>query len=368
MATGGTKPTAGLSRRRLLGAAGAAGIGPLLAACTGGDNNDDTTSGPADRVTYMTAFGYNAREVYARVAQEKGFFAEARIEIASIEAGGGGDTNHTALAGGEVDFMTADSSGAFTRYVNGEDTSFQALAAVHQLWPMALLGFADTGLVRPRDLNGATIGLAAGSIAERIWPAYAAGTPGLDPSSVEVVPTSPQTQVSQLVAGQLDAIALFTVSAPGLEVAGQGREVTALPWSDTLPDLYGNVLITRKEMVANKPDLVTRFTGALLRGLAYTLEHPQEAGRILNDAFPEQDPQVGAEEITLMRDFCYGGLSPDQPLGFIDQARLVRAMRVLTDVGEITGDFNQALPRPDGDGSQGVVNFGFVPGATEVGS
>lgn len=354
-----------ISRRRLLGAAGVATISPVvLAACTGGgdDSGQDTGSGPADQVTTMTGFGISAREILQHVADEKGFYAEANIEIVSIEAGAGGDTNHTALAGGQVDFMIADSSGAFARYVNGQDDSFQVLAAIHQLFPMALLGFEDEGIFRPRDLNGKTIGIAAGTIAERLWPVYAQETPGLDADTVEVIPTSPQTQVQELVSGQLKAIALFSVSKPSLEAAGGGRRITPLPWADVFEDLHGNVLITTKKLISDKPDLVRRFTGATIRGLEYTLDNPEEAGQILVDAFPEQNAEVAAEEIRQLREFCFGGLTPDQPLGYIDEARVVRQMRELSSLGEITDDFNLAMAPPDGDGSEGVVNFAFVPG------
>lgn len=355
-----------ISRRRLLRAAGAATIAPVvLSACTGssGSNGTGAISGPADQVRSMTGFGETAREIFQQVADVKGFFADAGIELTSIEAGAGGDTNHTALAGGQVDFMIADSSGAFSRYVNGADDSFQVLAAIHQLFPMALLGFEDTGIFRPRDLNGRTIGLAAGTIAERLWPVYAAETPGLDPGSVTVIPTSPQTQVQQLVSGQLEAIALFSVSAPSLQAAGGGRTITALPWSRVFQDLYGNALITTKKLTSESPGLVRRFTGAVLRGLEYTLANPDEAAQILVDAFPEQDAEVAVEEIVQLRDFCYGGLSPDQPLGHIDEQRVVRQMRELSSLGEMTEDFNPAMAPPDGDGSEGVVNFLFVPAA-----
>ena len=349
-----------ITRRGLLGAAAAVPLLPVLAAC-GGSGGERAGTGTVDQVTWLTTLGQTPREAYAWVAQAKGFFAEVDLEV-QIQPGAAGEANYTALAGGAVDFAGVDCSGAFIRYVNGVDTGFQVVAAVQQLWPMALLGYADEGLIRPRDLNGATIGLLAGTIAERLWPTYAALTPGVDPDTVTVVPTSGDTQVGELVAGRLDAIALFAVSAPGLARAGGGREVSVLPWADALGDLYGNAVITRSELAADNPDLVRRFTGALLRGLAYTLEYPEEAGQILHEAVPEQDPQVAAEEIILLRDYCYGGLGSDQPLGLMEPERVAKAMALLSAVGEITEDFNQVLPAPGGDPAHGVVNFALVPG------
>lgn len=347
-----------ISRRGLLGAAGAAVVSPMVGACRGAGGGRSAGPERADEVRTMTGFGTTAREIFQWVAWQKGFFADANIEILSVEAGGGGDTNHTALGSGRVDFMIADSSGAFSRYADGVDQEFQVLAAIHQRFPMALLAFEDQGIFRPRDLNGRTVGIAAGTIAERLWPVYAHEAPGLDPGRVEVLPTSPQTQVQELVAGQLDAIALFSVAGPSVAAAGGGRPVTALPWADVFTDLYGAVLLTRKQLIARNPDLVHRFTGAMLRGLEYTLEHPEEAAQMMLETFPESDPEVAAEEVSQLRDFCYAGLAPNEPLGHISADRLARQLRELASLGEINEDFNLALPAGAGDG---VVNFDFVP-------
>lgn len=356
-----THPRPWLTRLTAVGAATVL----LVAGCTS-DNNDQGTDGELQRVTYMTGFGDSARENYARVAIEKGFFAEAGLEV-SIEIGAGGDTNHTALTSGQVDFATVDSSGAATRYVNGDDTDFQIIAAIHQLWPMALLGYADQGIERARDLNGKTIGLAAGTIAERIFPTWADLAPGVDADTIEVRATNPSTQVQELVAGELDAIALFSVSAPGLELAGGGRDITAIRMADELPDLYGAVVVARKDYVADNPELTDRFIGALMQGMEYMLDNPEEAAQILVEALPEQNPDAAAEEIRQLRDFVYAGLGPDQPLGYIDDARFVQQLGLLQSIGEIepSGDVNSAMGAPGDPPGELLVNFTHVPGHQE---
>jgi NitT/TauT family transport system substrate-binding protein len=348
-----------VTRRRLLGAAGAVAVAPALAACAG--QADPAPDGEPERVTFLTTFGESGRDSYARVAQVKGFFAEANLEV-TIEPGAAGDANHQALAGGAAQFAAVDSAGALIRYVNGDDDSFQILAAIHQLPLIGLVGFADTGIRRPRDLAGHTIGLAAGSISETLWPAYA-DLAGVQIDEVETIPTSPQTQVQELVAGRLDAIGLFVVGSPGIAAAGGGREVVSLPFSDFLPDLYGAVLVAPKRLVAEDADRARRFTGALLRGLEYAVAHPHEAGEILAEAQPTQDPEVAAAELSLMRAYVHAGLAPGEPVGYLDRARVARGMALLASVGAITGDVNSALGVVGGDGSDGVVNYQVVPGA-----
>jgi hypothetical protein len=105
---------------------------------------------------------------------------------------------------------------------------------------------------------------------------------------------------------------------------------------------------------------------ALMRALEYTLEHPEEAGEFQAEVFPEAgSAAVHSEEIARMADFCYGGLQPGQPLGYIDDAKVVRSMGLLRDVGELEDDFNHAMTPPDGVGDEGVVNYLFVPGVED---
>jgi hypothetical protein len=64
-----------------------------------------------------------------------------------------------------------------------------------------------------------------------------------------------------------------------------------------------------------------------------------------------------------MRDYVYGGLAPDEPVGHIDEDKVVRGGALLEAIGAIDGTFLDAIGPVDGDGSEGIVNYRFVPGA-----
>ena len=106
---------------------------------------------------------------------------------------------------------------------------------------------------------------------------------GADAARVAALLVQP---VVQPVAPAPSRVAL---GAPGVEKAAK-RKAVVLPYSTYISDLYGTVLVTPKSIVERDPDLVRRFTGALLRGLAYAIDHPEEAGQILQRASPAQDP------------------------------------------------------------------------------
>jgi len=106
-----------------------------------------------------------------------------------------------------------------------------------------------------------------------------------------------------------------------------------LPYSEYMGDLFGTVLVTPKALLASNPDVVRRFTGALLRGLVYGLEHPEEAGVFLHNAEPAQDAALGAEEMRLMRAYALPGRG--ERVGSLNPPRVERAIALLRSVGLI---------------------------------
>jgi NitT/TauT family transport system substrate-binding protein len=301
------------------------------------------------------------------VAARLGFFAEAGFAV-MIEPIQAGVHPYQQLAGGGAQFAIVDSVDAFLRYAaavipaeDGDD-SFQILAAIHQETTIGLVALAGTGIATPQDLRGRTVGLPAGSLAERLWPAYAELTGGLDWSTVETVSTDPSTQVRELLAGALHAIGVTAAAVPGIQAAIGDRELPMLPYAHAMPDLYGDALVAPKRLLHDHPDLARRFTGALLRGLVHALDNPQEAEQVLREAGVPY-PQTASAELELMRGYVYGGLIPGEQVGFIEEVRAVRGMALLTAAGLVSGDANHALGSTSAGGSDGVVNYRFVPGA-----
>jgi NitT/TauT family transport system substrate-binding protein len=98
-----------------------------------------------------------------------------------------------------------------------------------------------------------------------MFPVYAKAA-GLDPASVRFVPAAPPALPQLLASGQVDGIGQFVVGRPLIEAAARGRKAVVLPYGDLVPDLYGNVVVTSKDLAARNPALVRRFTAALLKG------------------------------------------------------------------------------------------------------
>jgi NitT/TauT family transport system substrate-binding protein len=305
------------------------------------------------RVTYLTGFGTAGRESHAWVALAKGFFRDVGLEV-TIQPGAAGDANHQLLAAGRAQFAAVDASGAFTRFGRGVDTSFQIVAAVQQQTLLSIVALEGGGIRSPRDLEGRTVGVATGAAPRTIFPAYAR-LADVDAARVRFVDSTPAALTSLLVAGQVDGIGLFAVGTPGVEKAANGRKTVVLPYSTYLTDLFGTVLVASKSLIDRDPDLVRRFTGALLKGLVYALDHPDEAGAILHQAEPATDAAVTAAEMTLMRPYALPGRGV--AVGVLEPPRVARTIALLQSAGMFTDAFTpEQIVRTDLLGAAPVMS------------
>ncbi|MBF9128300.1 ABC transporter substrate-binding protein [Plantactinospora sp. S1510] len=325
----------------LLVATLAAGTG-----CGGDSAGDGKEPKEVDKVTYVTAFGAVGRDSFAWVAKEKGYFAEVGIEV-DVREGAGNVPNLTALKANQAQFASLDFTGAVIQAGKGEFTEWRAVAAVHQQTLVAVMTTRDTGISAPKDLEDKTMATAAGSVTELLFPAYAQ-LAGFDARKVKIQGAQATALNGLMAARKVDALGTFLLSRTALASAAK-KEVVVLPYSDFLPDLFGNAIIATPAMIEKDPDLVRRFTGALLKGLRYTVDHPEEAAAILNKVKPTYAVASGVGEIKAMSP--YVAPAGGAPIGFMDERRVARTIEIMQSSGLI----------PAGLTPQKVVDFSLVP-------
>jgi NitT/TauT family transport system substrate-binding protein len=279
------------------------------------------------------------------VAKEKGFFAEAGIDV-EIRPGSGTTENLGLLASGRAQFSANDLSAVMIVLGNGKyRADVRAVAAIQQRTLNSVTLLAGTGVSTPRELSGRTIGGVRGGAPWLLFPAYAK-LAGLDAATVKWVDAEAAQMPKLLATGKLDGVGQFVVARPAVEKAAGGRPAVVLPYSDVLTDLYGNALLASTKVLREDPDLVRRFAGALLAGLLYTIGHPEEAGQILRKYVPTADAATAAAEVRLMEPY----IRANGVAGAFEGARVARAIAILRGTGIVTGE----LPTTD------LVAFDFV--------
>jgi NitT/TauT family transport system substrate-binding protein len=325
-----------------------------LSGCSSGSDSKSTTTGAKgapDKVSYITAFGAVGRDAFIWVAKEKGYFKDANIDL-NIQLGAAVGDNLKNLAAGKAQFAALDLIGAWILAGKGTFKDFTTIAVIHQQTLVSIIALQGGGITTPKDLEGKKVGMATGSVNQLLFPAYAK-LAGFDATKVSIQNAAPPQLPGLLATKKVDALSTFLIGQKGIEKVAGGTKTVVLPYSEYLSDLVGNGLVTTKDVAKNKPDLAGRFRDAALKGLEYTIQHPDEAAQILKQNQPTADVNAAKGEITLMTPYVTPSGSK-APIGSISEARVARAIAILQGGGLI----------PAGLTPDQVVDFNLVPKAS----
>lgn len=322
----------------------------LTAGC--GDSDSDADAGSdgkaLKKVTYLTSFGNFGRDAYAWVAKDKGFFKDAGFDV-TIRPGQGTGGVIPAIVGGQAQFGPIDLTGGLLNMGNGQAKDFVAVAAVQQHTMAAIATTEGNGISKPKDLEGKRLADTPGSVVRNLFPTYAR-LAGVDATKVKWVNGEAQTLMGTLAGGSVDGIGQFVVGKPTVEAVTKKKAVL-LPYSDVIPDLYGNVLITSKKNAEQDPESVRRFTAALLKGLEYSLAHTQEAAEILKRNVDTTNPTAAAAELELMAGYVTPKDGSGAVIGSLDSGRVAKSISILEDAGTL----------PKGMTPDQIIDFDLVP-------
>ncbi len=211
--------------------------------------------------------------VGAYVAQEKGFFADEGLAV-TIEHSAGGGEHLQLLAAGEVQVTTQDAAVLLQRRAD-PGLPLVSIGLIGQRGQQAFLALAESGIGSPADWAGHSIGF-KGTPPPDLFAILAAH--GLTENDVELVNVGfdPRT----LTEGLVDIYPVFKSNEPNL-IRGWGFEVVQWEAADYGVPTLGLAYVTTEEIIESDPELLQGFMNAVLRGIAYAQENPEEAVEIV---------------------------------------------------------------------------------------
>lgn len=214
------------------------------------------------------------------VSQAKGFYAEEGLDVA-LEYGF--ENDFVALtAQGERQFAIASGDQVILGRAQGLPVVY--VMKWYQRFPVAVMALAETGIDSPEKLAGHSVGIPGLFGASYVaWQALVYAT-GLDDTTIRLESIG-FTQAEAISQGQVDAAVVYIANEP-VQLTQAGMEVDVIEVSDYI-DLVSNGLITNETLIRDNPELVRRMARASLRGVEYTITHPDEAFAIARQFVPE---------------------------------------------------------------------------------
>jgi len=234
-----------------------------------------TAEAPSELTHIRLPMGFVADPQYAPfyVAVDKGFYAEEGLEI---EFDYSFETDGIALVGAnELPFAIV--SGEQVILARAQDLPVVYVLEWFQDFPIAVMSKKEAGISAPQDLAGRSVGLPGFFGASYVGYVGLLSATGVSQDEV-VAEEIGFTQVETLLAGQVDAVVGYANNEP-VQLRSQGEAIDVIHVSDYI-DMVANGIITNEATISENAELVHSLVRATLRGLAYTLENPDEAYEI----------------------------------------------------------------------------------------
>ncbi len=235
-------------------------------------------------MTFMAGYKPQANLPFVGVyvAQEMGYFKEEGLQVI-IEHSSGQGQHLQLLTTGKIQVTTQDAAVLLKRR-SDPGLPLVSLALIGQRGQQAFAALKESGMQTPKDWEGHTVGFKGSIPPDLIAIMHAAS---VDESAVELINVGFDPRL--LTEKKVDIYPLYKSNEPYL-IKSWGEEIVLWEAADfDLPNL-GLCYVTSEEILAENPEMLTRFLRASLKGIAYAESHVDEAVEIvLKYSGPESD-------------------------------------------------------------------------------
>ncbi len=284
------------------------------------------------------------------VAQEKGFYDQANLDV-TIQRGTGSADAVAKVGAGAAEVGYADAGSLVVGRAKGAKVTLVAMLMDKGL--ATVYTYKGSGITKPKDLEGRTVADNAGGGAGILFPALAA-IHGIDTSKVNIVMVDAAAKNPILIEKKADAIFTFSTIEPNLKVlaAAKGMEIVGLSYSDWGLDLYGMGLFALEKMLSERRDVARRWTEATMRAVAWSVENPDEAVALFVKRNQAVSPDLARGHWRIVVDHLLTPAAAEQGIGFMTDAKMQRTRDLLVKYQKLEAEIplkdlytNEFLPK-----------------------
>ncbi|MSQ12252.1 MAG: pyrimidine biosynthesis enzyme [Dehalococcoidia bacterium] len=248
----------------------------LFAAGCGGDDRES--------VSLALDWYPNANHAGLFIAQERGYFTEEDLDVRMYTPSDPSTVLQT-VGAGKDDFGISYQPDVLLARAAGIPVVSVAGLVQHPL--NSVMALTSSGITRPRDLSGKTVGYPGIPLDEPLLKTMVEHDGG-DFSTVKLVNIGFDL-VPALLSKRVDAVVGAYWTHENILAEQQGEQVTILRMEEWgVPDFYELVLVTNETMLKVKPHIVFRLLQAMLRG------YNEAAANLDNavDTLVKQNPEI----------------------------------------------------------------------------
>ncbi|MDB5842416.1 MAG: transporter substrate-binding protein [Herminiimonas sp.] len=211
------------------------------------------------------------------LALDKGYYKAEGLDV-TIDPGNGSVEGINRVASGAYDIAVADINSLIRYRDTAENPPIKAIFMIGNAPAFAVTSLKKTGIAKPKDLEGKTVGAPAADGAYANWAAFMKAS-GTDSSKIRIENVGFAVREQMLAQGKVDAIVGFGYTAAvSMQAAGfKPEEVSIMYMRNYGLDMYGNALVAGPAFLRDKPDVARKFIRASIKGYLEAMTDPQSA-------------------------------------------------------------------------------------------
>jgi len=285
------------------------------------------------------------------MAKNKGYYEREGLDV-QVDSGAGSAAAISRIAGGSHDVGTGDITSLIEYLSNNPGpTRLQAVYLLYSETPFMVHALKKSGIAKPQDLAGKTIGAPVFDAARKSFPIFAKQV-GIDPKSVTWQNVDAALRETMIARGDLTAATGFEVNRLNLVARGVKEEdIVMFRYVDHGVKLYGNAILASKKLIDENPKALAAFVRASNRALVDTIADPAEAVKHVKQFDPLVDEARELQKLRLTLRAIDTETARSGGLGAINKVALE------TQVDEVTAAFGLKI-KPNADL---IFNSDFLP-------
>ena len=275
-----------------------------------------------EKVTYNMSWLPQGSSIGVMVAQDRGWYREAGLDV-NIVRGFGGNRTANELDQGQFEFGYVDPISLILNRSNGG--KIKMVGVINSRWPAAICWITDRMQVKSiDDLRGKQLGGGSASPVHNVVPAWLEMN-GKPRDFIRLLRLDPAVISSSLVEGKIDLVESWKASdRPVMQrtAAAANLKVGWIDYADHGLNAYGSGFAASEATIANKPDVVRRFLRGAYRGFQAAIANPEQAADTLVKMFPIVDRGLALQQIREIGELIQDPEAKQQGLGYIREDRI----------------------------------------------
>jgi NitT/TauT family transport system substrate-binding protein len=309
------------------------------------------------KVKFILNWKYYGPQAWFFHAQDKGYFKNEGVEV-EFDQGDGSPGAPIKVASGAYDAGFGDLPTVIQLAAQRPSEAPLGVYMMYSNPPYVIATKKGSGIVKPKDLEGRTLGGPANDGSLRLWPAFSK-LAGVDPSKVKIENMAANLREQMLQRGQIDAAfgflqtIWFSAKVIGMDPA---KELHFIRYADYGLPLYSNSVVVSQKLAKEKPDAVRGMVRAINRAFHEVRANPD----VGMDAVMKREPLLkrDVEKERLLQTIEYEVLSSEMKqigIGDVDEERLKKGIVLLVE--------NLKLPRTPATSE--VFSRAYLPARSE---